>query len=325
MANANGDALADLDAEVKALAEAGQALDRREKKIIEERKVLDAPPGKHDALEEAATKAKKALDDALERIASATSDRDTWNARLQERRGAAEGIDIEALKKAEESARAATSIDGAPVDEAAIISARKAEETAKSRHEALVGELRKAEGALHASGGAAADERVRDLEAALQRAHEKQAALEDEYEAWKLLAETLKEAERNQATHLGNVLAPDLAARLQALAGQRYSGIALSPHLGLEGIDAAGGRRELERLSIGTREQLSTLFRLCLAERLRSALLLDDQLVQSDPDRLRWFRTCTPPDGECGSADNRTDVPTGRLSRAGRITTAARS
>jgi hypothetical protein len=116
---------------VKALAEAGHALDRREKQIIEERKVLDAPPGKHDELEEAATKAKKALDEALEKVASATSDRDTWNVRLQERRPAAEGIDIEALKQAEARARAATSMDGALVDEAAIISARKAEETVK--------------------------------------------------------------------------------------------------------------------------------------------------------------------------------------------------
>src|SRR5439155_11171499 len=33
---------------------------------------------------------------------------------------------------------------------------------------------------------------------------------------------------------------------------------------------------------------------------------------------------CTSPDGERRSADNRTDVPTGRLSRAGRITSAAR-
>ncbi|MCX5742494.1 MAG: hypothetical protein NT062_08365, partial [Proteobacteria bacterium] len=112
----------------------------------------------------------------------------------------------------------------------------------------------------------------------------------DDYEAWRLLVETLKEAERTQATHLGNVLAPDLATRFQALVGPRYTGIALGPHLGLEGIVAAGGRRDLERLSIGTREQLSTLFRLCLAERLGTALLLDDQLVQSDPDRLRWFR-----------------------------------
>jgi len=63
-------------------------------------------------------------------------------------------MDIEALKKAEESARAATSVDGAPVHEAAIVSARHVEETAKSCHEALLGELRMAEGALHASGSA---------------------------------------------------------------------------------------------------------------------------------------------------------------------------
>jgi hypothetical protein len=289
-ANTNGDAIADLDGEVSALALAAQDLDRREKKIAEEREVLNAPPRKNDALEQRVEEAREALENALVEISSATRERDSWSARLQERSGAAAGVDIEELTRMEEAARSAASNDGARVDETAIASARKAEEAARSHYEALVGELRKAEGALQASGGAAADERVHDLEAALQRAHEKQATLEDEYEAWKLLAETLKEAERNQATHLGNVLAPDLAARLQALAGQRYSGIALTPNLGLEGIDAGGGRRELERLSIGTREQLSTLFRICLAERLRSAVLLDDQLVQSDPDRLRWFR-----------------------------------
>lgn len=289
-ADAAGGVIADVDTEVGAVALAAQALDQREKKVAEERKILDAPPMQDDSLAEAVAKARKELEDALAKIASATTERDTWNARLHERRGTAAGVDIVALTKAEDAVRAAASNDGAPVDDAAIASARKAEETAKSHHEALLGELRQAEGALHASGGAAADERLRELEDAVRRVHEKQAALEDEYEAWKLLAETLKDAERNQATHLGNVLAPDLATRLQALVGQRYSGIALSPHLGLDGIDAAGGRRELQRLSIGTREQLSTLFRLCLAERLRSALLLDDQLVQSDPNRLRWFR-----------------------------------
>src|SRR5262249_29216321 len=169
VANANADTLADVDSEVKALAEAVQALDRREKKIIEERKALDTPPGKHDALEEAATKAKKALDDALEKIASATSDRDTWSARLQEGRRAAEGSEMEARKAAKGGAGAATIRAGARGEGGAIIGARKGGEPAKTRHEALVGEARKAEGALHASGGAAADERARDLEAALQR------------------------------------------------------------------------------------------------------------------------------------------------------------
>jgi DNA repair exonuclease SbcCD ATPase subunit len=279
-----------VDAEVKALGAAAEDLDKRERKLAEGRAVLDSPPSKHDALESAATVARQALEEALNRLSMASSERDIWGARQQERRIAAAGTDIDALQRAEDAARAAAKDDGDPVDEAAIASARKVEENAQTRSETLTGELRKAEGALLASGGAPADERLRDLEAALQRAHERQTALDDEYEAWKLLSETLKNAERLQATHLGNVLAPDLGARLQALAGQRYGGIALGPHLGLEGIEAAGGRRELKRLSIGTREQLSTLFRLCLAERLGSALVVDDQLVQSDPDRLRWFR-----------------------------------
>ena len=44
-------------------------------------------------------------------------------------------------------------------------------------------------------------------------------------------------------------------------------------------------------MSVGTREQLSTLYRLCLAEYLQTTVVLDDQLVQSDESRMDWFRT----------------------------------
>ncbi|HEY4243207.1 MAG TPA: AAA family ATPase [Kofleriaceae bacterium] len=280
----------DAAAEMAAVEAAGRQLDLRTAKIATDRNVLDAPRGKREALEEAADAAKKSHDDACAQVATATSERDVWRARLQERTGVATGIDLERLIKAESESQAALGGDDRPADDAAILNARTAEERAKSHQDKLVGDLRTAEGALLASGGAAADELVQDTEMALKRAHEKQSALEDEYEAWRLLADTLKDAERTQATHLGNVLAPDLATRFQALAGARYNGIGLGPHLSLDGIDSAGAQRGLERLSIGTREQLSTLFRLCLAERLHSALVLDDQLVQSDPDRLRWFR-----------------------------------
>ena len=40
---------------------------------------------------------------------------------------------------------------------------------------------------------------------------------------------------------------------------------------------------------MGTREQLATLLRLCLAERLGTMVVLDDQLTQTDPGRLDWF------------------------------------
>jgi hypothetical protein len=50
------------------------------------------------------------------------------------------------------------------------------------------------------------------------------------------------------------------------------------------------GDSVLEVLSVGTREQLATLLRLAIAEQLRSAIVLDDHLVQTDATRLAWFR-----------------------------------
>ena len=52
----------------------------------------------------------------------------------------------------------------------------------------------------------------------------------------------------------------------------------------------SGAMRPTEQISVGTREQLSTLYRLSLAEYLGSTIVLDDQLVQSDDNRMDWFR-----------------------------------
>ena len=52
----------------------------------------------------------------------------------------------------------------------------------------------------------------------------------------------------------------------------------------------SGAVRSAAHLSVGTREQLSTLYRLSLAEYLCTAVVLDDQLVQSDNTRMDWFR-----------------------------------
>src|SRR5207244_8472352 len=58
-----------------------------------------------------------------------------------------------------------------------------------------------------------------------------------------------------------------------------------------EGVVVAGAVRDAGRISVGTREQLSTLYRLCLAEYLQTMIVLDDQLVQSDETRMDWFRS----------------------------------
>ena len=196
-----------------------------------------------------ATKAKKALEDALAKFATATSDRDTWNARLQERRIVAAGVDITALIRGEEDARMASSNDGALVDAPAIAKAQQAEETAKSHHESLLGELRKSEGALHASGGAAADEKLRELEAALQRTHREAG------ESGRRVRGVEAPRRDAQGCRARSGDAPRERTRPRDLgptAGPRRPAVqrdyALSPHLRLEGIDAAGGQRELERL-----------------------------------------------------------------------------
>src|SRR5256712_8456166 len=100
----------------------------------------------------------------------------------------------------------------------------------------------------------------------------------------------MKEADKAQASNLGLALAPAIAGRFLALTQRRYENVQLTADLGTEGVVVAGTVRTTERMSVGTREQLSTLYRLCLAEYLQTTVVLDDQLVQSDETRMDWFR-----------------------------------
>lgn len=71
---------------------------------------------------------------------------------------------------------------------------------------------------------------------------------------------------------------------------QRYQTVQLTAQLATEGIVVSGALRSADLFSVGTREQLSTLYRLSLAEYLSTVIVLDDQLVQSDDSRMDWFR-----------------------------------
>jgi uncharacterized protein YhaN len=74
------------------------------------------------------------------------------------------------------------------------------------------------------------------------------------------------------------------------LTRRRYETVQLTAQLATDGIVVSGAVRPTEQISVGTREQLSTLYRLSLAEYLGSTIVLDDQLVQSDDGRMDWFR-----------------------------------
>ena len=100
----------------------------------------------------------------------------------------------------------------------------------------------------------------------------------------------MKLADAAQASNLGQALAPAIAAGFQELTQRRYDSVQLTAQLGTEGVVIAGATRSAERISVGTREQLSTLYRIALGEYLQTVIVLDDQLVQSDNTRMDWFR-----------------------------------
>jgi DNA repair exonuclease SbcCD ATPase subunit len=172
-----------------------------------------------------------------------------------------------------------------------IMAAQSAVASLKSELDLIEGSIHRAHGALEQVGGAVARERLSDATDAFELAERLEREIEAEYEAWKLLLEQMKEADAAQASNLGLALVPAVADHFNDLTRQRYATVKLSAQLEMEGVVAAGNLRSASSLSVGTKEQLSTLFRLSLAEYLHTTIVLDDQLVQSDGHRMDWFRT----------------------------------
>lgn len=150
-------------------------------------------------------------------------------------------------------------------------------------------EILKAQGALDHVGGAVVREQKDDVDRALAIVLEKEHRVGVEYAAWKLLADTLRDVENSDGIHLGKALTEPLSARFRALTGNRYGTVAIGQQLNGEGIEAAGQVRPFDALSAGTQDQLATLFRLCIAEHLCTAIVIDDHLSQCDGDKLRAF------------------------------------
>lgn len=212
---------------------------------------------------------------------------------LEQLRNQLAAEDLQAAEAACQTAKAA--LDALPVPARALDAgeldvARARSARANLACEDTEREIQRTQGRLEQVGGAVAREHLQAAVEAFDLAIRSERELEDDYDAWKLLLEQMKEADAAQASNLGQVLAPAIAAQFQALTAQRYQGIQLSAQLATEGVVLGGSVRSHERISVGTREQLSTLYRLCLGEYLQTAIVLDDQLVQSDGTRMDWFR-----------------------------------
>ncbi len=115
--------------------------------------------------------------------------------------------------------------------------------------------------------------------------------VETNAKTWKLLLETLRNAEREaKETFLGPV-----RERLQPYLRMLFPETKLQlseDNLEIVSLQRSGVEEPFDSLSIGAREQIAVLTRLALAELLREkgspvALILDDPLVNSDDERFR--------------------------------------
>ncbi|HEX4961482.1 MAG TPA: hypothetical protein VF173_11630 [Thermoanaerobaculia bacterium] len=294
-------ALAALPAAADAAGEALRTAREEQEKIAAELASLqdriDTKKGQLDAAlaesREAVEEGSRAVEAAQGSVTKAIADHASAEGRLAELRRAREAEDLSA---AERSLRETTEHhDALPEPERwvspdEVTAAKDALTRAKGVLESLDREVHTKQGALQQVGGAVARDRLHDAVEAFELAESLERETEADYEAWRLLLDQMKEAEAAQESNLGQALAPAIADRFQALTLQRYQSIQLTPHLGTEGVVVAGVVRSPDRISVGTREQLSTLYRLCLGEYLQTAIVLDDQLVQSDDSRMEWFR-----------------------------------
>jgi hypothetical protein len=150
--------------------------------------------------------------------------------------------------------------------------------------------LHEARGELAHFGGAVANERLADERESLEVLRKSAEGLEFHACATKHLRDVLKEEDAKCTAHLGRSLAKPVTEQFIELTSGTYQQVVLDPNLCVQTIAAQGSDRGLDAFSVGTRDQLATLIRLALAGHLKTVLLLDDQLTQSDPQRMVWFR-----------------------------------
>ena len=228
-------------------------------------------------------------------MASNGAARERWvalEARSRERRAGAASSDPVAIRSALERAQTelAEYAGLEPITPEHVATTRDALERTRAELEQTLAELRRADGALGNVGGDVVVLRARSTQEALERARALEIDQEREYDAYRLLLETLRTVENEQGVHLGRALEAPVSERFARLTDGRYRQIGLDAGLGLQGVAIAGRHRNYRELSEGTQEQLATILRRCIAEYLDTALVLDDHLAQTHRERARWFR-----------------------------------
>lgn len=273
------DAMAKADAELKAIqAEATAAAE-------------DAREALAKIVEEESAKA-KAKDDAAGSLQNAQTALAKLQGEAEALHTGAEALHLPALQAARDEKQAALdalpAVDEAPRDLAEL---ERLANAAANEADALRQALNTAQGALGQVGGQRIEEQAEQAKDALAALARREHELEVEYGGWKLLLDTLAEAEKAEASHLGAALVKPVSERMAALTSGRYGEVGIGPQLDATGIRLGDDERSFNDVSVGTREQVALLLRLAVAEALGSFVILDDHLTQSDPGRMAWLRS----------------------------------
>ncbi len=274
---------ADIAAKLTALAAAGND------EVDKAKRTVDVSLQRMAAAKQAHTLATEALDASRAEFNARTGEASVLRAQLEAMDRAA------AARVVEQRARELSALPVEKgVSQADVSAAEHAAADANRELDAAREDLHKSEGALSKVGGTAVREEVERLREALAAERARERELETDANAWKLLRDTLRDVENEEGAHLGRALAGPVSKKFEELTAGRYKDLKFDATLKAEavglGASRATGSDVLSALSVGTRNQLATLIRLTIAAQLKSAIVLDDHLVHTDPVRLAWFR-----------------------------------
>ena len=251
---------------------------------------VDAARQALDSLVKRETNEQQALQDKTDALDKMRRDLARLEGETGPLRVNADGKDLQAAQATRDRARETLAAIPRVDDEKDLDALTQDAERAEGLVRTLESDLRKAEGALEQMGGQYLEEQRQQVEDAVKALGIRERELEMDYGAWRLLRETLTDAEQSGAAHLGNALVEPVSRRVRALTDGRYGDLAIGPQLDASGIQLAGGERPFHALSVGTQEQIALLLRVAIAEALGTFVILDDQLTQSDAGRMGWIR-----------------------------------
>ena len=150
-----------------------------------------------------ATQAAAAVETAQGELTIAKTNHASAHGRLIELRKQRDAEDLAAAETRLQEAtgrHAALPVPDRIVTDDEVSAAQNAAASAKSDLDGIEGNIQRSQGALQQVGGAVARERLRDATEAFELAERQEREIEEEYEAWRLLLDQMKEAQPRRAT-----------------------------------------------------------------------------------------------------------------------------